>query len=96
MVASRDLVLRAGQALAHRLEREEEGAGDLLGREAAEGAQGEGDLRVERRPVVISQPVGFSGSPFRGQREGFLCGVLGELDVAEDASSRPKRWLSSL
>src|SRR5262249_39951962 len=50
-----DLVLRAGQALAHRLERDEEGTRDLLGREAAERAQRESDLRVERQRRVAAR-----------------------------------------
>src|SRR5450755_5017667 len=43
-----DLMFGAGQALAHGLEGDEEGACDLLGREAAECAKRESDLRVER------------------------------------------------
>jgi len=43
-----DLVLGAGQPLAHRLGRDEEGPGDLFGRRAAEGAQGQCHLGVER------------------------------------------------
>ena len=49
-----DLVLRTCEALAHRLERDEKRARDLLGREAAERAQGEGDLGVERERRVTA------------------------------------------
>ena len=49
-----DLVLGAGQALAHRLERDQESAGDLVGREAAERAQREPDLRIERERRVAA------------------------------------------
>jgi hypothetical protein len=49
-----DLVLGARQALAHRLERDEEGAGDLFGGETAERAQREPDLRVERERRVAA------------------------------------------
>ena len=50
-----NLVLGPGQPLAHRLERDEEGECDLLGREAAEGAQGECHLCVEGEGRVAAR-----------------------------------------
>ena len=44
-----DLVLRPRQSLAHRLERDEEGERDLFGGQAAKGAQGQRDLRIQAR-----------------------------------------------
>ena len=44
----RDLALRAHQPLRHRRLGHEERAGDLVGREAAQGAQRQRDLRVDR------------------------------------------------
>ncbi len=48
MPASRDLALRAHEPLRHRRLRDEERARDLVGRQAAERAQRQRDLRVER------------------------------------------------
>jgi hypothetical protein len=47
-------VLGARPALAHGLERDAERARDLLGREPAQGAQGEADLGVERQRRVAT------------------------------------------
>ena len=49
-----DLVLRPGQPLAHRLERDQERERDLLGRQAAEGTQGQRHLRVQRQRRVAA------------------------------------------
>ena len=49
-----DLVLRADQPLRHRLLRDEEGAGDLLGGQAAERPEGQRDLAVERQRRVAA------------------------------------------
>ena len=49
-----DLVLGADEPLRHRLARDEERAGDLLGGQPAEGAQGQRDLRVERQRRVAA------------------------------------------
>ena len=49
-----DLVLGAHEPLLHRLLRDQEGATDLLGRQAAECPQGERDLRIQRERWVAA------------------------------------------
>ena len=136
-----DLRLRAHQALGHGRVTDQEGAGDLLGAQAAEGAKRQRHLGVERErrmaagedelealvrdldvlevvfhglgPIqelglggegaVAAQPVDGAvagrrqqpgaragGGPFarpalRGDRERLLGGLLGEVEVAEEA-----------
>ena len=49
-----DLVFRARQPFAHRLGRDEERERDLLGRQAAEGAEGQRHLCLERERGVAA------------------------------------------
>jgi hypothetical protein len=49
-----DLALGSHQPLRHRAFRHQEGAGDLVGAEPAEGAQGERDLRLDRERRVTA------------------------------------------
>ena len=55
MPAARILLLGAHEALGHRLLRDQERAGDLLRAQAAERAQGQRDLRIERERRVAAR-----------------------------------------
>ena len=95
-----DLALRANEPLRHRRLGDEERTRDLVGRQAAERAQRQGDLRVERergmaaREDELEALVGEGGLVHRSPAHGFRCDrqqvrLRDERPVAADAVDRP-------
>ena len=74
-----DLPFRAREALAHRRFRHDERTGDLVGGQAAEGSQGERDLRLDRQRRMATHEDQLE--PLVGKRRGrhrFLLRLRGE------------------
>ena len=92
-----DLALRTREALAHRRFRHEERACDLVGGQAAEGAQGERDLRLDRQRRMAAHEDQLE--PLVGERRGCHRLLLrlrgeqprlrGEDAIASDAIDSP-------
>jgi hypothetical protein len=61
-----DLVLRSGQPFAHRLGRDEERERDLLGRQTAEGAEGQRHLRFDHKRGVAASEDQFQSLVRKG------------------------------
>jgi hypothetical protein len=71
---SADLLLGPHQALGHRRRRDQEGAGDLLGGEASQRAQGQRHLRLQRQRRVAA---GEDQAQAIVHRRGFLGRLVG-------------------
>jgi hypothetical protein len=87
-----DLPLCADEALRHRLVRDEEGARDLLGGEAAQSPQGERDLGVERQGRMAAGEDELE--PLVGDRR-LVHLVLRRLRRVEEARLRGERPLAA-
>src|SRR5213082_1046476 len=84
-----DLPLRAHEPLRHRRLRDEEGAGYLFGREAAERAQGQRDLRLGRQGGVTTRED--QAQPLVGDR---LVHLLSRLEGRQQLRLAPQRLLA--
>ena len=87
-----DLALRPHQPLRHRRLRDQERAGDLAGRQAAERPERERDLRVERERRVTAREDELE--PFIGER-GRVHRVLHRLRHLEQAGLRDQRAVAA-
>ena len=84
-----DFVLRPHEALGHRRHRDEEGAGDLLGREASELAQGQGHLRLRRKRGMAAREDELQALVGEGHLVHFVLRGFGDVQLAELALERP-------
>jgi hypothetical protein len=84
-----DLALRPHQPLGHCRLGQEECARDLLGRQAAEGAEGEGDLRLERERRVAASEDELEPLVRNGRLSHIVHGGLWQLEQVGFRRQRP-------